>query len=366
MEDRAGFFPEIVYLRAIAILAVISIHVSAIFIDMKKLSFLTFFYMSIDAFSHFAVPLFVAISGFVLFNKYQGSYDVKKFFKKRMTGVLPQYTFFTLVAFLATYFMSILRGTAWNFSFSTAIYQYLTGTAYFHLWFFVLIIELYILYPVSEKIFMFVSEKQKIPVFLFFLLIIQIAYTYFSIENKPLIGPASLFLGYMFYFVLGMVIRSRYPEYRKRVKSVEYPHLLFVALLPVTILETGFYRVSVFSNDLTSQFVHFYKLFCWVMDPVYFILIFIVCFYVAFAIPEVLPGIVAKSMKIIGNYSFGIFLVHAFIVTGLTLLLFKIGFTGYNWLFFPVVFTLVLGLSLIVVNIINRIPYHEYIIGSSR
>jgi len=44
----------------------------------------------------------------------------------------------------------------------------------------------------------------------------------------------------------------------------------------------------------------------------------------------------------------------------------KLGFDVNNWLFFPVVFALVLGLSLAFVYLMNKVPYHEYIIGSSR
>ena len=72
MENNPEYFSEIVYLRAFAILAVISIHVSYYFTEMISINFLTLLYMSIDTFSHFAIPLFVCISGFVLYNKYQG------------------------------------------------------------------------------------------------------------------------------------------------------------------------------------------------------------------------------------------------------------------------------------------------------
>ena len=57
------YFPEIVYLRALAILAVISIHVSTVFYEMDSTGFLAFLYMSLYIFSDFAVPLFICISG---------------------------------------------------------------------------------------------------------------------------------------------------------------------------------------------------------------------------------------------------------------------------------------------------------------
>ena len=68
------------------------------------------------------------------------------------------------------------------------IYQYFTGTAFYHLWFFVLIIQLYILYPIIEKIFSKSLEKHKILELLIFLLIVQILYQIFSIKNIFFIG----------------------------------------------------------------------------------------------------------------------------------------------------------------------------------
>jgi len=82
MENKVRYFDEINILRALAILAVISIHVSANFTKMDTINGLAALYMSIDVLSHFAVPLFIAISGFVLYNKYFDDIDIKRFYKK--------------------------------------------------------------------------------------------------------------------------------------------------------------------------------------------------------------------------------------------------------------------------------------------
>ena len=82
MENKVRYFDEINILRAFAILAVISIHVSAYFTHMGTINGLAALYMSIDVLSHFAVPLFIAISGFVLYNKYFDDIDIKRFYKK--------------------------------------------------------------------------------------------------------------------------------------------------------------------------------------------------------------------------------------------------------------------------------------------
>ncbi len=79
------------------------------------------------------------------------------------------------------------------------------------------------------------------------------------------------------------------------------------------------------------------------------------------------PGILTTFVQTTGSNSFGIFLIHGFVLTALTAIVFpKIGLTVLSWLFYPVAFVLDLGLTLIVVYAIKAVPFHEYIIGSSR
>ncbi len=91
------------------------------------------------------------------------------------------------------------------------------------------------------------------------------------------------------------------------------------------------------------------------------------CFFIALKISEKKPNTITKWLQIIGNYSFGIYLVHGFIVYALALILLpEIGFDINNWLFYPVVFCVVLGLSLVFVYLIKKMPHYELIIGNTR
>jgi surface polysaccharide O-acyltransferase-like enzyme len=367
MENNPEYFSEIVYLRAIAILAVISIHVSAFFTEMSHINFLTLLYMSIDTFSHFAVPLFVCISGFVLYNKYRESYSLKKFYKKRFLSVVPQYTFFTIFSFLYIYIGEIYLGRVWTFDAIDIIYKYLTGTAFLYLSFFVLIIQLYIIYPITEKIFTKSVKNHKIFEFLMLLLIVQIVYQIFFIENMFLIGTATMFLAYLFYFVLGMYVKSQYFYYKNRVKTLKHPYILFLALLFATILGIGKWSITYFGNNLNSQLIQRYNWISEIVTPFYYIVIFVLCLYLALKISEMIPDMNTQWLQRIGKYSFGMYLIHGFILYSLVIGIFpKFGFNMNNWLFYPIVFMLVLSTSLMFVYIMNKFPYHEYIIGSVR
>jgi surface polysaccharide O-acyltransferase-like enzyme len=365
MENSQKYFFEIVYLRAFAILAVIGIHVASYFTEMTYISILTFFYMSVEGFSRFAVPLFVCISGFLLFSKYQGTFPLKSFYKKRLLSVVPQYTIFSLFAILFVYSGHIYYGEVWNLTVTDIIYAYLTGTAFLHLWFFVLIIQLYILYPVIEKIFTLAVRTQKTVALLIFLLIAQILYWIFFIRNVFSIASI-LFFGYLFYFVLGMFVSSHYQSIKNRTaECLMHPYLIFFVLLSGTILAIGNLFMKYFGNDEFSQIIQLYNGILAIAQPFYYMLIFVLCLFTALKFSEMRPNRITELVGVIGNYSFGIYLIHVFILYALvTGILPDLGFTVNNWLFFPVVFTLVLTLSMVFVFIVNKIPYHEFIIGS--
>jgi surface polysaccharide O-acyltransferase-like enzyme len=236
------------------------------------------------------------------------------------------------------------------------------------LWFFVLIIQLYILYPIIEKIFTKFVKNHKSLEFLIFLLIVQTIYHGFSIKDNFLIGKTTIFIGYLFYFVLGMYVRSNYQNIKKSViVSYNHSYFLFLALLSSTILGIGNFYLKYFRNDLIPQLIQIYTWTFAIVTPLFYIVIFNLCLFLALKFSEKIPNHFTKCLKIIGNYSFGIYLIHIFIWYGIAWKIFpKIGFDMNNWLFYPIVFTLVLSVSLCVIYILNKFPYHEYIIGNSR
>jgi surface polysaccharide O-acyltransferase-like enzyme len=362
MENHPEYFFEITYLRAFAILAVISIHVSGAFSEMSGFTFLTLLYMSLNAFSRFAVPLFVCMSGFLLYNKYQGSFSLTLFYKNRFLSVVPQFTIFSIIGILFSYFGFRYSGKIWNLSAADILYRFFTGNAMYHLWFFVLIIQLYLLYPIIEKVLTKSIENNKTHTLLFFLLVVQIICQIFPIQFLD--GVVTMFSLYIFYFVLGMYVRLNYSDFKKRIITFKHSYIFLLALLFSTTLGIGSLNIDYLKNNLVPQFIN---LLFEVVKPFYYILVFILLLYLALKISEIIPNIMTKFLQKIGNYSFGIYLIHAFILYALIQVLFpRLGFDMNNWLFYPITFMLVLSLSLTFVFLISKFPYHEYIIGSLR
>jgi surface polysaccharide O-acyltransferase-like enzyme len=83
-QQKINCFSEINYLRGLAILSVISIHISGYFTEMTNINLLTTIYMIIDALSQAAVPAFSFVSGFVLYNSYNENFKIVPFYVKKL------------------------------------------------------------------------------------------------------------------------------------------------------------------------------------------------------------------------------------------------------------------------------------------
>ena len=375
MEKSARYFDEINLLRAFAILAVISIHVSDHFKIMDGITVLSSVYMAIDAFSHFAVPLFICISGFVLYNKYFEGIDIKTFYEKRLKSVLPQYLIFSTFYLGVTYIGSIVLLTPIILDIPHIIYRYATGGCYYHLWFFVLIIQFYLIYPVIVWIYNYGTSKGRTLTLLvasFFIGVIYNSYTLPDVSllgvATPILGIFTKFLGYLFYFILGMVVLERYDEILQKWKPRKSLYWLSIPLIFGTIIGILGYAQKFFTYDLTlihpflGQYWHYIAA---VITPIFYVLIFYLCLSIALHLVSHRTRRVAFLEKI-GHYSFGIYLVHAAFVSLFIFIFPYIGFGWDNWLFYPVTFVLVFIMSFLSVEILQKLPYSTYIIGTSR
>ena len=375
MNSNDSYFDEVNIVRAFAILAVISSHVSDHFKIMSGITLLTSVYMAIDAFCHFAVPLFICISGFVLYNKYSGAIDIKTFYKKRLKSVVPQYLIFSTFYLGVTYVGSLVLGTSVSFDIPHIIYRYATGGWYYHLWFFVLIIQFYVLYPVIVWIFDYCTSRGRTSELLFASFLIGVIYNSYPVPDVYILGTATLILGvatkcigYLFYFILGMVVLSRYDEVLLKYVPDRSLYWMSVPLICGTILGIFGYAHKFFTYDiaLIHPFVGLYwQYIAAVVTPLFYVLIFAICLTLSLHLVANRTRNVAFLEKI-GHYSFGIYLVHASFVSLFVFGFPYVGFDWNNWLFYPVTFCLVLILSYLSVEILQKLPYSKYIIGTTR
>lgn len=186
MEKNVNIF------RAIAIIAVILIHFNS------HPSYHLNIYL--DQICRFAVPLFVALSGFSLAKKYLSqSLNIVDFYLRRVTKLLPWYLVFALLFHF--WIGAYPDQPLWKIL--------LFGRADYHLYFVPMIFQFYLLFPL-----LFLLVK-KFPLTVIFLSLIWQVFFYlligFQTENPTNANrfwtdqqQYFLFLSWFFYFLLGI------------------------------------------------------------------------------------------------------------------------------------------------------------------
>lgn len=366
MSNRVRYFDEINILRAFATLAVISIHVSGDFSKISTINFLMTGYMAVKSFSSFAVPLFICISGFVLYNKYSGKIALKNFYEKRLVSIIPPYIFFSTFYLGIPYIISIILAKPVNLDIPHIAYQYITGGCSYHLWFFVLIIQFYFLYPAIIRMYRYCDSRGRTPELLFATFLVGFFCNVYPIPGEWRV--ALMFLGYLFYFILGMIVRSKYDELLLKPLSKTSLYCMSVPLLCGTIFGTFNFAQEFYKFDTTQIQPVAGPYWGWLtamVTPIFCVIMFVFCLEISLRIVS-RKGVGFRLLEIIGHYSFGIYLVHAFILYVIVLVFSQFGFDWNNWLFYPLAFCLTLILSILSVEVIQQFPYSKNIIGSTR
>jgi len=311
---------------------VISIHVSGYFTKMDSINALTLVYMIIDVVSHFAVPAFIFISGFVLYNKYNSNFDLKQFYLNRYKTIIPPYLIFSTFYIVVKLPVAKMLHRTIDMD---ILHMYLTGNALYHMWFFMLIIQLYILYPLILKIYNYSNNKSLALSFILSVLLSEYEVT-----------------SYLFYFVLGMYLNTHYKNLSMHQKYIAIP-----IFLTGTIIKIYECMDMYFSYGLL---MHIPQYIINTVTVVYFTIIFLVLLEIS--------NLLSNSKKLnsidnLGSYSFAIYLIHALFIYIFAIIFSKSGFDYNNILFYPVMFILTLGFSMISINIIQRMPGSIYVIG---
>lgn len=201
-------FAEIDVLRGLAILAVVLTHCYDTFTDLTALTTSTWLYMTATMLLRFAVPCFVFASGFALYARYGPAPPLRAFYAKRARAVVPAY----LAASGAGIALRVAVGHLPAAAVTPAAVAGMlaTGTAFYHLWFFVPLIEIYLLYPLIARLYGAARERGREPLLLAACLGLA---ALFFVPVPDALAPlhtAMMFAGYLIYFVLGMAVRARY------------------------------------------------------------------------------------------------------------------------------------------------------------
>jgi len=348
-------------LRALAIIAVVCIHVSQLWngiIGENINGSVALFFMTLG---RYGVPIFLTISGVLLLNK---EYEIYEFIKKRFPRIILPWLFWIVIGITFT----IL--TTKTFPFFNSYYNgivFITKHFLVNRWYVWMLIGVYLLIPIINE---FVRAKglKGVQYFLILWLITSIISglsSFFDFSTGFL--DLSFFAGPMGYVLLGYYLHNKKFKYSPN-KIIAIGLGLFIAgfLLKFLLLNGGvnlhkftyyifqkksYLEIDIFVMMMTSGIFLTFKYLNSSLNGL------------THSISEFLKGkIVKKLILSLSKASYGIYLTHYIMVSGIALMIPKIvKHTSLKWIPFLIVLVLVCSWALIV--LISKIPFIKKISG---
>ena len=309
--ERCGlvWFREVEYMRGFAALAVIAVHVSMNYTRISAVNLLALLDLFIYVVAHFAVPVFIFVSGWVLAARYGGEFSVREFYRRRTRTILPPYLFFT-----ALYLVVRVEGTigfAGVPSLERVAEALLLGTAAYHLWFFALIIQLYLLFPLIVRGYDLFDRTGTALFLLFSLFLIQILWNAGAHIAGAYLGPEwytvliRLFPSHLFYFVLGIHVARHTEGFRSALRSLSPTWVLTAAGAGALLLGGIWVASAIHYGTLKSTTLAVFCIYR-VLEPLYYVPVIAVLVLAAWRL-DVAGGRPAAATRSFGEHSYGIY-----------------------------------------------------------
>ncbi|HWR40684.1 MAG TPA: acyltransferase [Patescibacteria group bacterium] len=318
--------PALNYLRGLAMLGVIGIHTGAYSLSNPHVNLSLFALLEIV--TRFCVPIFFFISAFGLFlnHNLKEDYSYLRFMSRRAQTVLWPY--------LAWSFMYMVHYT-WFYG-DRSIWSrdilpnyFFFGFASYQLYFLVILLWFYLLFPLWRRIIQAILNKPVVP--LTALLILQILFNYYSSYHFKIRFDSALLntwldnrmsylcLHYVFIFLLGAVCAARYQDFLAVLNRYRQSIGWFFALTLAGMLAAYYHYVTAPGSgpERAVNIVH-------QLSPIGVLYTLAATLFVfdRFQSPR-LPRLARQVFDALGTHSYVIFLVHPFIMHYLTVALGK-------------------------------------------
>ncbi|WP_261805483.1 acyltransferase [Lapidilactobacillus luobeiensis] len=241
-------------LRFISLLAVVVIHVSALVI-INSDNELNLWPLFLNQFSRFSVPAFLVASGYGLIVSKKDKQSYLEYIKGRFNKIgiifLIASIFYYLVFSKQPFSILSIDGIA----------TILTGNAYYHLYYIVLLFIFYLIFPLLSRM---VRRTPKMMLFIFFTL--QLVSQFLGIIGIITFYKYNIFNS-IFYFVLGIYLAITQQSFKRNIR------LFYVLLVVSFILLISF-------NYIYYSLTHNISLATTTMNPV--VTIFATSFIITF------------------------------------------------------------------------------------
>ena len=362
------WFREVEYMRGFAALAVIAVHVSMNYTRIPAVNLLALLDVFIYIAAHFAVPVFIFVSGWVLVARYAGDYSLREFYRRRAKTILPPYLFFT-----ALYLLVAVEGTigfAGAPSPERVAQALLLGNAAYNLWFFVLIIQLYLLFPLIVRgydLFDRAGAALYLLLSLLFLMGLWNAGAHLMgalVDLEWYTVLIRLFPSHLFYFVAGIHVARHTDRFRSALRSLS-PAAVLAAACGGALLLGGIWMAAVLiSGSLSGTSLAVFCIYR-ILEPFYYVPVIAALVLAAWWLEG--GGRLSEASRSFGDHSYGIYLVHPLVIAAGASLWFSLtGLSWADWETYPVLFAAAVLVSYAAVRGASGMPYAGYLLGEPR
>ncbi|WP_068496224.1 acyltransferase [Paenibacillus kribbensis] len=322
--------------------------------------------------SKFAVPVFVFITGMVLFYNYDGALKYGTFLRKRFMDIIVPYIIWSLLYELGNQLVQS-GGSIHPLDF---LQKLLNGKSSYHLWYIVMIIQCYVLFPVFRyavrRLSALLPSKWQPAALagvgaLYFLLMFAVGPVYHAMDKLQLPVITSWFTLYadrnviyfFFYFVLGAAAGmnvKRWNAWVTKAQVIYWP--LFIVLTGYLLYEmTSLFqtpRGTVLSFNYLSLLRPIMAIYC------------VTSVFVAYRVATWIAhkgGRVASMLTAIGTLSYGAYLMHAFMLR-VTYYFDETLFADWSHVLRTLAsFVLCVALSIAGTWLLARMPLGKWIVG---
>ncbi|MGN7360822.1 acyltransferase [Paenibacillus sp. SAF-054] len=323
---------ELDIFRSFAIMAVLMIHATSQTLAETRGSSLYLPFLFLNTFSSFAVPVFIFLSGFVLFYNYMerplNRGLLKSFYGKRLLYILVPYVTFTVFYFI----FQLYKQNRLDMPFPQMLDEFghdLThGTAYTHLYYVIIMLQLYVVFPLLLG--WFKKQRSIRPWLVVIGLILEWLFVYLNKYGMHLpsnnysgqhihwgLPKGSILISYLSYLFLGAGMAIYYDRLKSwlgiSVKGLKSGKgliwiLVWVLWIVAGVLHTAvWYQYNTVGSSMNSLV---YEL----LRNVHALLSCIVLWHISYAVYYYGWRWLRTALTSIGACSFGIYLLHPFIL----------------------------------------------------
>ncbi|WP_191557197.1 acyltransferase [Metabacillus idriensis] len=331
---------EIHFLRAFACIAVVGVHVTATHYYANEQTWHWFTYF-INQLGRFGTTAFAVISGFLLFYQVKRKgFEMGSFLRSRFSKILIPFLIWSLVyRFLVYFYDQQAFGDL-----GSELTKILRGESFYHLYFVAIVVQFYFIFPFIQKLF---RTKALMIIFAFIGLIISYKLFGFNPEIEGAFGEflaSKTFMPiWIFYFAFGGVLAYFWDEI-VRFATKRPRQMLAVALIVSAGAVVEYNVTGQVSNRRLTNLINL-PLLCIATIGIYPLLS--------------KWNVINKPLKLIGQYSMGIYLIHPMI-----LYLFANHMPDHYWTVsnVPLMFLAVMLIAVAFIRILQYIPHSGYII----